>query len=609
MSKVNDFLRNIQEMGAFISNKFYFNQLKDTPNFYEGYSGDYLVVNDNESGIHFTGIEKIAADLTDYGFGGSDSVTEFSGLQDTPSGYQGHSGDYLVVNDNESGIHFTGIEKIAADLTDYGFLDGQSSTIPSYTELPDATENDGKIVALGCDLYFSCDGEWIELGKKADQVTLPPGSDNPGCVENLSDLVLYENYKQQYIEDHQADIFERNLKGLPPEKIHEVCLYTFDSRNTVKIDETNFKWGIFYGDQNVNISALAYDPNIQFLEWRSSANNNLLGDINSPNTTLSVNQSMDIFAYFSGLISAESLTVDNLSSRIRIDYRNNILVLSNIGQVHIFRLEEDGSLALKQAMSVGSNFGIAIALSSDASKLAVSNYMPGTETVYIYEKDDNDSFNYKTHITRRVAAFSSDLYWVNNKLYTTSYQYFTIWEYTFSQDFSSATTTNTLYYNPYNIGVPTSTSGFSFGNKIHVLGNYMAIGAKGTVYFASYVNSQWTIEEGQEFNIIETVNTSLGNSNLIMPSTDQYYGGISFFDNENRIFVGYERANVNGNSNAGAVFEFSKVAGTWIHSQTIVSSNPGENKYFGLDITINHNQLFVLHWSNQNTEIEIFNIQ
>ncbi len=47
-----------------------------------------------------------------------------TGIQDTPSGYQGHSGDYLVVNDNESGIHFTGIEKIASDLTDYGFLDG-----------------------------------------------------------------------------------------------------------------------------------------------------------------------------------------------------------------------------------------------------------------------------------------------------------------------------------------------------------------------------------------------------------------------------------------------------------------------------------------------------
>ena len=47
-----------------------------------------------------------------------------TGLNDTPTGYLGHSGDYLVVNDGEAGIHFTGIEKIANDLTDYGFLDG-----------------------------------------------------------------------------------------------------------------------------------------------------------------------------------------------------------------------------------------------------------------------------------------------------------------------------------------------------------------------------------------------------------------------------------------------------------------------------------------------------
>ena len=45
----------------------------------------------------------------------------FSGLHDTPLDYLGHSGDYLVVSDNESGVHFTGIEKIAYDLTDYGF--------------------------------------------------------------------------------------------------------------------------------------------------------------------------------------------------------------------------------------------------------------------------------------------------------------------------------------------------------------------------------------------------------------------------------------------------------------------------------------------------------
>jgi hypothetical protein len=47
-----------------------------------------------------------------------------TGLRDTPTGYVNHNGDYLVVNDSQDGIGFSGIEKIAADLTDYGFLDG-----------------------------------------------------------------------------------------------------------------------------------------------------------------------------------------------------------------------------------------------------------------------------------------------------------------------------------------------------------------------------------------------------------------------------------------------------------------------------------------------------
>ena len=131
-----------------------FSGLIDTPTGH--ISGMYLL--SNGSGIIFTGIERIVDDLTNLGFGvtgftglhdtpsdyqegkylrstaegleyvdlTSDGfgVTGFTGLHDTPTDYQGHRGDYLVVNDGETGIHFTGIEKIANDLTDYGFLDG-----------------------------------------------------------------------------------------------------------------------------------------------------------------------------------------------------------------------------------------------------------------------------------------------------------------------------------------------------------------------------------------------------------------------------------------------------------------------------------------------------
>jgi len=223
MSKVNDFLRNIQEMGAFISNKFYFNQLKDTPNFYEGYSGDYLVVNDNESGIHFTGIEKIAADLTDYGFGGSDSVTEFSGLQDTPSGYQGHSGDYLVVNDNESGIHFTGIEKISDD------LDGKlySPRLPKYNyALPNPDFFDGRVVASGCNLYYACEGEWIPV--KGESTVAPEDFEElPSCITNIDEVVQYGEYKDKVISDNLSNLFSAGLQGVVTDQFfHNVCLYT-----------------------------------------------------------------------------------------------------------------------------------------------------------------------------------------------------------------------------------------------------------------------------------------------------------------------------------------------------------------------------------------------
>ena len=51
----------------------------------------------------------------------------FTGLPDTPTGYIGYSGQYLIVSDYETGIHFTGIEKIAQDLIDYGFEVGGGS--------------------------------------------------------------------------------------------------------------------------------------------------------------------------------------------------------------------------------------------------------------------------------------------------------------------------------------------------------------------------------------------------------------------------------------------------------------------------------------------------
>ena len=77
----------------------------------------------NTNKLTISGFAEMARSVQTYVSGQLQNIN-FSGLQDTPTGYLGHGGDYLVVNDGESGIHFTGIEKIASDLTDYGFGGG-----------------------------------------------------------------------------------------------------------------------------------------------------------------------------------------------------------------------------------------------------------------------------------------------------------------------------------------------------------------------------------------------------------------------------------------------------------------------------------------------------
>jgi len=131
-----------------------------------------------------SGIAEIARSVKDY------VATGLFELKDTPSGYQGHSGDYLIVNDNETGIHFTGIEKIAADLVDYGFGGGGVLDIPKYTFLPDATDNDNKIIAFGCDLYHSCNGQWQKILKEGDNVALPAG----GAFASSESGIYWSNF-------------------------------------------------------------------------------------------------------------------------------------------------------------------------------------------------------------------------------------------------------------------------------------------------------------------------------------------------------------------------------------------------------------------------------
>lgn len=108
------------DLGKQLGDRFYFTGLKDCPSIYVGHSGDYLVVNDDENGISFTGVEKIAEDLIDYGFSpGEGGVSSFfTGLSDTPDEYD--DGKYLISTENGlsfTGISFTGLSDTPSDFT------------------------------------------------------------------------------------------------------------------------------------------------------------------------------------------------------------------------------------------------------------------------------------------------------------------------------------------------------------------------------------------------------------------------------------------------------------------------------------------------------------
>ena len=198
-----------------------------------------------------------------------------TGLNDTPTGYLGHSGDYLVVNDGESGIHFTGIEKIANDLMDYGF-GGGSLDIPKYTNLPDPEPFDGKIVASGCDLYYGCDGEWKKVGADA----IPPPENIPGCISNLQEYNQYQEYKDGIIEFHQADAIDKALNGNSFDFfLSDVCLFKEvsnpngnESLCQTKVIESNYKWAIVENGNTINIKAEVLSANSLGLEFALQSN-------------------------------------------------------------------------------------------------------------------------------------------------------------------------------------------------------------------------------------------------------------------------------------------------------------------------------------------------
>ena len=192
----------------------------------------YLIIhmaNENTTKKHLAAIEGIATTLR-YTF---DNLSLTSGLHDTPSGYLGHSGDYLVVNNGESGIHFTGIEKIASDLTDYGFLEGNINIARYSSSLPNPIDNDGKIVASGCDLYYGCDGEWKKIGGDSTD-GVPEDSENiPLCVSNLDEYNQYQEYVDGIVADNLDLGFSAGFENSIVDRFFSnVCLFKEERSQT-----------------------------------------------------------------------------------------------------------------------------------------------------------------------------------------------------------------------------------------------------------------------------------------------------------------------------------------------------------------------------------------
>ena len=213
--ELNKAISGFYDIGRSVASKLYITGLRDTPTGYLGHSGDYLVVNDNENGIHFTGIEKIAADLTDYGFGGGESMN-FTGLQDTPNNYS--NGSYLKSTAN--GLEYAGIEP-----TKY----------TSINDLPTQTESrDGAIVRVGCDLYLSCDGIWKKFTQETSEGIDDPNNIFPECVETTAEALQYLQYFDEVMAERNSSSFIDSLNGTSTNSdLKSVCLFKKDLYNSV----------------------------------------------------------------------------------------------------------------------------------------------------------------------------------------------------------------------------------------------------------------------------------------------------------------------------------------------------------------------------------------
>jgi len=618
-SSIDKLLKSVQQMAgsikSYVSGQLYFSGLHDTPT---GYLSGYYV-RANETGIeyiHPTGVAKELSDVV------TDEIVQtlvtgklmaFTGLYDTPTGYQ--SGYYL--ESTATGISY--IDPIG--------LARKIPTIPNaYDFVPEDME-DGEIIKVGCDLYLSCDGVW----KKVDLATEAPEVESlPGCVTNSLEAVEYAEYREQFLANNLNDNFTNGFLGNDDisDTIHDVCLFSSDSRSEVKIDETNYKWGMFSDTQTVNITATpgtASDGDIVFTHW--SGESVVLGDKNSSQTTLLVDRDLSVTGYFVKYATPEPICISPLNKitspnptsesfggavavdghRMVIGAYGNDSAASNAGIAYVYELV-DRNWTLQTTLiapdaAPEKYFGAGVAI--DGDRLMVSSWLDGGYgSIYVYELIMNTDtgekeWTYQTKIMAPSTAYmqnfgrAMDLQGDQLVVGDQRYDYKdngAVFVYVVNPVNGVWTLQQTIYSQQHNIRNG-GDYGEWFGDSVSLDGDRLFIGA---AYEDIFKNNGTVLYQAGAVYLYEK---SPGGSwtfktKITAPDAAAFdYFGYGVAVHGDRLMIGSSRKPT---SNRGEVYVYQLVAGEWTYQNTkITAMDAANNDRFGESLSLDGDRLLV----------------
>lgn len=283
-----------------------FTGLLDSPSSYDGASGQYLKINDNEDGLEYVDLFNqlsgvissqeinwnVYASVSDLP-NASEHHGMFAHVHGEGAAYMAHAGQWQKIYPQSAGgggsSTFTGLSDTPSTYNNGKFLQSVSDGL-EWVNAPEGTINyyntisnlpsspsAGELAVVGCKLYISCDGEWTGVGTDS----IAPPAEAPACVSSLQEYNDYNEYKDDFLSKNVSPSFSAGLNNQNNihDFIHDVCLFADSNldneKNIVYINETTYKWGMFEDDQNINISAIPYsgdDHICTFSGWRSHLN-------------------------------------------------------------------------------------------------------------------------------------------------------------------------------------------------------------------------------------------------------------------------------------------------------------------------------------------------